>query len=122
MQDATSKKKILIAEDENGNFLLLQTLLKKDYQLFRAHNGQEALEQFRAISPDLVLMDIKMPEIDGLGATYLIREESPTVPIIALSAYAFNDDKQDAFFAGCSAYVTKPINLNEVKEIIRTYL
>lgn len=122
MEDATPKKKILIAEDDNGNFLLLQTLLKKDYQLFRAYNGKEAFEQFRAIAPDMILMDIKMPEIDGLEATRLIRQESPAIPILALSAYAFNEDKQDALLAGCSAYVTKPINLSEVKEIIRSYL
>ena len=122
MQEVTRKKKILIAEDDNGNFLLLQILLKKDYELFRAYNGKEAWEQFQSIAPDIVLMDIKMPELDGLDTTYLIRQVSPKTPILALSAYAFNEDKLNALWAGCNAYITKPLNLRELKEIIETYL
>ena len=80
MQEVTRKKKILIAEDDNGNFLLLQILLKKDYELFRAYNGKEAWEQFQSIAPDIVLMDIKMPELDGLDTTYLIRQERRKPP------------------------------------------
>lgn len=101
---------ILIAEDVESNFLLLKTLLAKNYRLIHAINGKQAVEMYQQNQPDLVLMDIKMPEMDGLEATRLIRLFSQTVPIIALTAFAFDSDKEEALEAGCNDFLAKPLS------------
>ena len=80
---------ILVAEDEDNNYELVKVVLSKRYRLLRAHNGIEAVTFCEDEHPDLILMDIRMPEMDGLDATRIIKEVNPDVPIIALSAYAF---------------------------------
>ena len=106
---------LLIAEDTDSNFLLLSLLLKKEYEIHRANNGAEAVRRFRELSPDLILMDIKMPEMDGLEATRAIRRENQTVPIIAITAFAYDKDRQRALDAGCNDYLSKPIDANKLK-------
>lgn len=103
-------KKILIAEDVESNFVLLKNILDKEYTLTWAKDGFEAVEMYKQCDPDLVLMDIKMPRMDGLEATCIIRSYSKEIPIIALTAYAFEADKEKAFEAGCNDLVTKPIS------------
>lgn len=115
-------KTILIAEDNESNFLLLDTILKKEYSIIRARNGIEAIQKFKSHFPDLILMDIKMPQMDGLEATREIRETNSDIPIIAVSAFAFPQDKQAAEAAGCSDYIVKPINCALLKRLLRYYL
>ena len=99
-------KRILIAEDNDSNYMLMQYILKSHYEFFRAKNGQEAVEKAKAETPDLVLMDIKMPIMDGLEATRLIRAAMPDMPIVALTANAFDSDRQAAFDAGCNGFLS----------------
>lgn len=115
-------KKILIAEDIESNFLLLKVCLEKNYNLVRAKDGVEAIAKFKECNPDLIFMDIKMPEMDGLDATKIIRNLSPDIPIIALTAFAFEEDKQKAFKAGCNDFITKPVSFKRLNEILNQYL
>ena len=117
-----ARKSILIAEDIDSNYLLLKALLGKKYQLYRAHNGIEAIDLFKSESPDIILMDIKMPEMDGLEATEIIRELSLDIPIIALTAFAFDADKKEALNAGCNDFITKPIAVTELKKVLSKYI
>lgn len=117
-----ARKSILIAEDIDSNYLLLKALLDKKYQLYRAHNGIEAIDLFKSESPDIILMDIKMPEMDGLEATEIIRELSLDIPIIALTAFAFDADKKEALNAGCNDFITKPIAVTELKKVLSKYI
>ena len=103
-------KKILIAEDNDSNFILMTYILKKYYQFERAKNGQEAVEMAEKNTYDIVLMDIKMPIMDGLEATKAIKEKFPDLPIIALTANAFDSDRQLALEAGCNDFLSKPVS------------
>jgi CheY-like chemotaxis protein len=103
-------KKVLIAEDNDSNFVLMSYILKKFYQYERARNGQEAVELVDKNQYDLVLMDIKMPVMDGLEATKAIKEKHPDLPIIALTANAFDSDRQLAEEAGCNDFLAKPVS------------
>ncbi|HEY4784625.1 MAG TPA: response regulator [Bacteroidales bacterium] len=104
-------KTILIAEDEETNYLFIEAILEDTKaKLLWAKNGQEAVDMFSEHDIDLVLMDIKMPEMDGLTATMHIRRKSETVPIIAQTAFAMSENKSKCLSAGCNDYLTKPIN------------
>lgn len=115
-------KTILVAEDVESNYLLLQAILRKEYTLLHANNGQEAIDMFKQHSPDLILMDVKMPVMDGLEATRQIRVLSPGIPIIALTAFAFDQDRTRVLEAGCNAYLTKPVSAPLLKETIKQYI
>lgn len=117
-----NKAVILIAEDTDSNYRLLNAILGKTYQLVRALNGVEAVTRFEEIKPDLILMDIRMPQMDGLEATKIIRELSPTVPIIAQSAFAYDQDQREAKEAGCNDFISKPIAQDKLKEMIEKYI
>ena len=103
-------KKILVAEDNDSNYVLMTYLLKKDFEFERAKNGQIAVEMCDANAYDLVLMDIKMPIMDGLEATKRIKEKHPNLPVIALTANAFDSDRQLAMEAGCDDFLSKPVS------------
>ena len=103
-------KKILIAEDNDSNFILMTYILKKYYEFDRAKNGLEAVELAEKYHFDLVLMDIKMPIMDGLEATKAIKEKHPDLPVIALTANAFDSDRQLAIEAGCDDFLSKPVS------------
>jgi PAS domain S-box-containing protein len=117
-------KTILVAEDDEISFIYLNRMLNAyKLNLLRAYNGQEAVqmcEQHPEIS--LILMDIKMPIMDGYQATRKIRESKPLLPIIALTAFAFSDDKEKAIAAGCTDYVSKPVKKENLLEIIKRYV
>ncbi|MBO4372281.1 MAG: response regulator [Bacteroidales bacterium] len=101
--------KILYAEDNESNSMLVKHILS-DYQIVHVDNGKKAVEAMRNDWFDLVLMDIKMPEMDGLEAAAAIRQFDKATPIIALSAYAYDSDKQKAIAAGCNDFITKPFS------------
>ena len=103
-------KKVLIAEDNDSNFVLMSYILKKHYQYERAKNGQEAVAMVEKGQYDLVLMDIKMPLMNGLEASKAIKETHPDLPIIALTANAFDSDRQLAEEAGCNEFLAKPVS------------
>ena len=102
--------------------MLMTYILKGHYEVFRAFNGREAVAKAMAENPDMVLMDIKMPIMDGLEATRLIRAEMPDLPIIALTANAFDNDRQQAMAAGCNDFVSKPVNATLCLELIAKYI
>lgn len=122
IETSNSIKTILVAEDVESNFLLLKAILGKSYQLLHAYNGQEAIEMFNAHKPDLILMDVKMPVMDGLQATRILRQESPEIPIIALTAFAFDQDRIRVMEAGCNDFLTKPISATLLKQTIEKYI
>ncbi len=118
------KPTILIAEDEDSNYFVLEILLRQltVSKVSRAVNGIEAVEYCKA-NPEtsLVLMDIKMPEMDGLEATQKIREFNKTIPIIAVTAFAMTGDEQKALNAGCNEYVSKPISMKVLLQKLQNY-
>ncbi len=109
------KKSILIAEDNASNYKLLEAILSKSYNLLHAWEGKEAVELFAKHKPQLVLMDISMPGMDGYESTREIRKLSATVPIIGLTARAFPDDEQKGYECGMTEYMTKPINIANLR-------
>lgn len=113
---------ILIAEDMDSNFELLNAILSSTYNLIRARDGIEAVSLFNDKKPDLILMDIKMPNMDGLDATRIIRELSLDIPIIALSAYAYKQDTEEALAAGCNDFLAKPLSAAKLKQILNKWL
>ena len=113
---------ILVAEDTDSNFDLLEAILGKKHRLIRAHDGMEAVIMYDEVKPDLILMDIKMPNLDGLEATKIIRELSATVPIIAQSAFAYEQDRKAAQEAGCNDFIAKPIAQDKLKAMIKKWL
>ena len=114
-------KKILVAEDVESNFILLKNLIGREYTLLWAKDGVEAIEMYKQYQPDLILMDVKMPRMDGLEATHIIRSYSKEIPIIALTAYAFGTDKEQALEMGCNDYVTNPISERSLRKALDKY-
>lgn len=113
---------ILIAEDEESNFLLLQTILKRQCKVLHAMTGKELLEIYKKEHADLILMDIKMPEMNGIDALKEIRKFDKDIPIIMQSAYAFENYMEAARQAGSNEFMTKPINIKEFKSMITRFL
>lgn len=118
------QKTILVAEDEIFNFYYIEELLKAmNIKALHAKNGLEAVALIKS-NPEisLVLMDIRMPEMDGLMATKLIKELRPHLPVIAQTAYASREDRENARASGFDYYLTKPIMRDAFKEVIEKYL
>ncbi len=114
-------KKILVAEDNDSNYILMTYILKNHFEFFRAKNGKEAVELAVSDSPDLILMDLKMPIMDGLEATRQIKEKLPDMPILALTANAFDSDRQKALEAGCDDFMSKPVSAGKCLQMIEKY-
>jgi CheY-like chemotaxis protein len=115
-------KKILIAEDNDSNFVLMTYILKKFYQFDRARNGQEAVDMVDKDQYDIVLMDIKMPIMTGLEATKAIKEKYPDLPVVALTANAFDSDRQAAMDAGCDDFLAKPVSSDLCLSTIKRFI
>ena len=118
-------KKILIVEDNEKNMYLISFILKKhEYEVIEAATGEEGVELAIKEKPDLVLMDIQLPGIDGMEATKRIRASKADgiTPIIALTSYAMTGDKEKALEAGCTGYIEKPINPDTILSEIEKYL
>lgn len=119
---AALRSRVLVAEDNPSNYKLVEVLLRRDYDLVHAVNGAEAVELFRTQGADLVLMDINMPVMDGYEALRGVREISPDVPVIALTAYAFETDRHRMFQAGFNECLAKPLRADELRMRIAALL
>lgn len=119
-----SKLTILVAEDEFFNYEFInEILLMYDIKVLHAQNGLDAIELVKSNSDiDLILMDIKMPELNGLDATKRIKEINSKIPIIAQTAYALSGDKEKIMEAGCDNYIAKPINKDDLMDMINIYI
>ena len=122
---ASEPPTVLLVEDTEDNRFMMRRLLEMSgYRVVEAMNGEEAVKLARAESPQLILMDLSLPVIDGLAATRLIRKV-PTLastPIIAVSAHDSSDFQAEAVEAGCNSYVTKPIDFTQLEQLIEQLL
>lgn len=116
------RKKILIAEDIESNFAQINISLNKDYTILWVRNGQEAVDAFLREKPDLILMDIRMPVMNGIEAAGKIRAISPKVPIVAVTAHTYYPEQQQMLLAGCNALLAKPYSLERLRETIEAYI
>jgi len=115
-------KTILIVEDFDLNIDLLTQLLEDDYSLIVAKDGAAGVALAEEKQPDLVIMDIALPVMDGYEATRRIRRKFPEMPIIGLSSHAMSGDAEKAREAGCNDYLTKPIDEDRLRETLRRHL
>lgn len=115
-------KTILIVEDIDINIDLLTQILEDEYLLLVAKDGPQAIEYTELNNPDLVLMDISLPVMDGYEAASILRQKYPALPVIGLSAHAMSGDAEKAISAGCSDYLTKPVDESLLLQKIRIFL
>jgi len=116
-------KVILVVEDEESNYAFIEHVLRRTgAKLLWAHNGPDAVSMAKTEKVDVVLMDIRMPGMDGYEATELIKKENKAIPIIAQTAYALKGEKEMSLAAGCNDYIAKPIEITELMEILAKYL
>jgi two-component system cell cycle response regulator DivK len=118
-------KQILVVEDNEANMYLIRFILSRaGYEVLEAWSGEEGVERAVKEKPDLILMDVLLPGIDGLEATKRIRatEIGGVIPIIALTSYAMVGDREKALAAGCTAYIEKPINPETITAEVEKYL
>jgi two-component system, cell cycle response regulator DivK len=121
MKEKAEPFTVLLVEDTEDNRFMMRRLLEMTgYRVIEAMNGEEAVRLAESECPQLILMDLSLPVIDGLAATRLIRKlpHCGTTPIIAVSAHDTSDFQLEAINAGCNSYVTKPIDFNELEELI----
>ena len=119
------QKSILIVEDNELNMKLFNDLLEAHgYKTLQTRSGKEALELTRRHKPDLILMDIQLPEVSGLQVTQWIKEDKDLrhIPVIAITAFAMKGDEEKIRQGGCEAYLSKPISILKFLETVRTYL
>lgn len=120
-----SKGRILIVEDNMDTYELVRFILEKNgYDTFLAMNGRDGVNAAKKQSPDLIIMDLSMPEMDGWTAIRLIKENAQisSIPLIALTAHALPGDRQRAMDSGCDEYVTKPMDLLELIETVDSWI
>ena len=118
-------KRVMIVEDNELNMKLFKDLIEASgYETIRTRNGLEALDLARAHKPDLILMDIQLPEVSGLEVTKWIKEDDKLhrIPIIAVTAFAMKGDEERIRQGGCEAYISKPISVVSFVETIKSYL
>ena len=111
--------RLLVAEDTDSNYLLVSLMLRREFDIVRASDGEEAVKICRELKPAAILMDVKMPGMDGLEATRRIRAFDPSVPIVAVTAFAYDRDRQKALDAGASEYLSKPLNGERLRQTLR---
>lgn len=114
--------RLLVAEDTDSNYLLVSLMLRREFDIVRASDGEEAVKICRELKPAAILMDVKMPGMDGLEATRRIRAFDPSVPIVAVTAFAYDRDRQKALDAGASEYLSKPLNGERLRQTLRELL
>jgi CheY-like chemotaxis protein len=124
-ENGNPKLTVLVVEDFADNRFMMRKLLEMSgYQVVEAVDGKEAVEMAESERPDLILMDLSLPRLDGLDATRRIRELDGLgrIPIVAVSAHDTNDFHADALAAGCNEYVTKPIDFDELDALVKKLL
>ena len=122
---SVSKPVILVVDDFDDTRLLLRTWLeRKGFQVIEAENGHEAVSQAESKRPNLIIMDLEMPELDGLSATRKIRavKDLEKVPVLAVSAYGAEQFRDDALAAGCDEYVSTPFEPDALEKLIRSFV
>lgn len=112
------RRTILIAEDMDDNYLLYKIYLEKHYDLIRATNGEEAVSKYLECNPDIILMDIGMPVVDGYQVTDAIRQLSSDIPIVAVTAFAYDEDRRKVMSRGFNGYLSKPLNKDELLKML----
>jgi two-component system, cell cycle response regulator DivK len=122
MEMDDSKPNLLVVEDNESNYLLLKILLRDHFNVKHAITGSDALKMVEESSFALVLMDIKLPDIDGIEITKRIKEIAPELPVIAQSAYIFPEINNKAIEAGCSCFISKPIKKDILYEAVKKYV
>jgi two-component system cell cycle response regulator DivK len=118
-------RKILIVEDnEDSRELVVKVLKNKGYQTIEAADGEEALEKAAAEKPDLVLLDISIPKIDGYEVAKRLKsnEELKDIPIVALTAHAMKGDREKVIVAGFEGYISKPVNVRELPDQVKSFI
>lgn len=118
-------KSVMIVEDNELNMKLFNDLLEaKGYRTIKTKNGLEALDLAREHKPDLILMDIQLPEVSGLEVTKWLKEDDTlhAIPVIAVTAFAMKGDEERIRQGGCEAYISKPISVVKFLETIQTYI
>ncbi len=118
-------KKILLVEDDVMNMRLAQHILEVEgYTVLKAATAQEALDQIKSTLPDLILMDVQLPDIDGMTVVRVLRENARTrdITILALTAYAMKGDRERILQMGCNGYIAKPINVQDFINTVRRFL
>ena len=118
-------KKVMIVEDNELNMKLFNDLLEaQNYETIQTSNGLEALDLARAHRPDLILMDIQLPEVSGLEVTKWLKEDDDLarIPVIAVTAFAMKGDEERIRQGGCEAYISKPISVMRFLETVKSYL
>ncbi len=120
-----SNKKILVIEDDELNMKLIRIVLDLGgYRILEAPDAEEGIKMIRSEMPDLILMDIQLPGIDGFKATRVIKEDEAlkSIPVIALTAFAMHGDDRKAMEAGCDGYITKPIDTRKLIQQLEGYI
>ncbi|MBB4301508.1 two-component system cell cycle response regulator DivK [Rhodobium orientis] len=118
-------KKVLIVEDNDLNMKLFRDLLEANgYETVQTRNGLEAMDLAREHHPDLILMDIQLPEVSGLEVTKWIKEDDDLkmIPVVAVTAFAMKGDEERIRQGGCEAYLSKPISIGKFLETVKSYL
>ncbi|RJQ60510.1 MAG: response regulator [Desulfobacteraceae bacterium] len=122
--DAANPKIVLVVEDNELNMKLVRTLLDFDgHRVLTATDAEKGIQLARAHHPDLILMDIQLPGMDGLTATRIIKEDPSLkdTPVVALTSFAMQGDEEKALDAGCDGYITKPIDTRDFRKSIHRY-
>lgn len=115
---------LYIEDDPINRYLINKVLTSKGYDVFEAENGEDGVIQSESIKPDLILMDMQMPGLDGYEATKQIKKKSglENIPIIALTAHALHGDKEKCLAAGCDGFIPKPIDVQNFEEQIAKFI
>jgi two-component system cell cycle response regulator DivK len=124
LKEGLSKKILVVDDNQDSRELVVKVLKNRGYQMIEAADGEDALEKAAAENPDLILMDISIPKINGYEVTRRLKSQVnfKNTPIIALTAHAMKGDREKALEAGCDGYISKPINIHEIPDLIKSYL
>lgn len=121
---ATNKPVVLVADDEEANRALLEAILEDEFSVTSVDSGENCLHSSLMIAPDIILLDISMPEMDGFETCRRLKEDQVTknIPVVFISALSAAEDKDEGFQAGAEEYITKPIQPDEVVDIVNMIL
>ena len=125
MMDWLMSQTIVVIEDDTQTFHLIASVLKREgYQIFHAEDGESGVEITRDVQPNLVIMDLRLPQINGWEATAILKGESKTahIPVLAISVEVDTSDLKRALKAGCVDYLQKPFDINRLREMVQRYI